>query len=86
MYKSEEKYVPNEFLEGDKYLHAKLSTDNFPSGMAQIDVLWNNYFKNVTSKIEVYAGFFAIKQYSDKTLEPFISWAICDKNAGKGTE
>lgn len=86
LYKSEEKYVPNQFLEGDKYLHAKLTTDDFPSGMAQIDVLWNNYFKNVSSKIEVYAGFFAIKQYSDKTLEPFISWAICDKNAGKGTE
>lgn len=85
-YKSKVKYVPNQFLEGDKYLHAKLTTDDFPSGMVQIDVLWNNHFNNVTSKIEVYAGFFAIKQYSDKTLEPFISWAICDKNAGRGTE
>jgi len=85
-YKVEEKYVPNEFLEGNKCLQSKLTTDNFPSGMAQIDVLWNNHFKNISSKIEVYAGFFAIKQYPDKTLEPFISWAVCDKNAGKRTE
>jgi hypothetical protein len=80
-FKSEEKYVPNEFLDGNKYLKSKLTTDNFPSGMAQIDVLWNNFFKETSSKIEVYAGFFAIKQYSDKSLEPFISWAICDKKA-----
>jgi len=85
-FKSEEKYVPNEFLDGNKYLQSKLTTDDFPSGMAQIDVLWNNHFKNVSSKIEVYAGFFAIKQYSDKTLEPFISWVICEKNASKPTE
>ncbi len=31
--------------------------------------------------MEVYAGFFAIKQYHDKSLEPFVSWAICEKNA-----
>ena len=31
--------------------------------------------------MEVYSGFFAIKQYPDKTLEPFISWAVCDKES-----
>jgi len=31
--------------------------------------------------MEVNAGFFAIKQYRDKSLEPLISWAICEKDA-----
>ncbi len=82
-YKVEEKVEPNKFMDGSKYLKSTLSTDNFPSGLARIDVKWNNEFKGVTKKIEVISGFFAIKQYSDKSLEPFISWAICEKNAAQ---
>ena len=76
-------FRPNEFLDGSRYLLSTLSTDNFPPGMAKIDVTWNNYFKKVTKEMEVYAGFFAIKQYPDKSLEPVISWAVCEKSAGK---
>ena len=78
-----EKYIPNKFIDGKRYLLSTLSTDNFPSGIAKIDVTWNNLFKGVTKKIEVYDGFFAIKQYSDKTLEPFISWVVCEKDTCK---
>lgn len=72
-------FLPNKFLDGDNYLLSTLSTDNFPSGIAKVPVTWNNYYKKITRKIEVYAGFFAIKQYPDKSLEPFISWAICEE-------
>lgn len=76
-----EVFLPNEFIDGDQYLLSTLSTDNFPSGIAKVPVTWKNYFKNITKQIEVYAGFFAIKQYADKSLEPLISWAICEESA-----
>ncbi len=79
--KSTEKYIPNPFINGDDYLLSTLSTDNIPSGLAKIDVTWKNHFRDETRKMEVCAGFFAMKQYSDKSLEPMISWAICDKGS-----
>lgn len=79
--KKGETLIPNKFIDGDNYLLSTLSTDNFPSGIAQIPVTWNNRFKGTTKKMDVFAGFFAIKQYSDKSLEPLISWAICEANA-----
>jgi len=71
----------NEFLDDNDYMLSTLSTDNFPSGLAKISIEWNNYFKQETKNIEVYSGFMGIKQYWDKSLEPMISWAICDENA-----
>jgi hypothetical protein len=59
----------------------KFTSDNFPSGIAKINITWLNYYKNFTKEIEIYAGFFAIKQHKDKTLEPVISWAVCDSSA-----
>jgi len=73
----------NEFLDDNDYMLSTLSTDNFPSGLANISIEWNNYFKRETKNIEVYSGFMGIKQYEDKSLEPMISWAICDENAKK---
>jgi hypothetical protein len=73
---------PNPFIDGDRYLLSTLSTDNFPSGISKINVIWNNYYKNESKMIEVYGGFFGIKQFDDKSIEPFISWAICDEKAG----
>jgi hypothetical protein len=80
-WKVDELFMPNKFLDGDRYLLSTLSTDNFPSGLAKINVKWENHFKGTTKDMEIYAGFFAIKQYSDKSLEPFITWAVCEKNA-----
>ncbi len=78
-YKVGEIFLPNPFINDDNYLLSTLSTDNFPSGISKVPVIWNNYFTKSTKNIEVYAGFFAMKQYPDKSLEPLISWAICDK-------
>ena len=81
--KTEEIFLPNEFMEGSSYLLSTLSTDNFPSGVARVNIVWNDYFKPEmeTLQMEFYAGFLGIKQYRDKSLEPFISWAVCDKDA-----
>jgi len=81
----EEKFVRNKFLKGDQYLLSTLSTSDFPSGILEIEIVWNNYFKQTTEKMAVYGGFFAIKQYEDKTLEPLISWAICEEDAKKSS-
>lgn len=81
--KVEELYESNPYLKGDMYLMSKLSTDNFPTGLSQIEIVWNNYFKQETRKMDVYAGFFAIKQYGDKSLEPFVSWVIANKSSKK---
>lgn len=74
---------PNPYLEGSDYLKSTLSTDNFPTGIACIPITWNNQLKGFTKKMEVYAGFFAIKQYPDKSLEPFITWVVSEENAQK---
>ncbi|TAG13241.1 MAG: DUF4419 domain-containing protein [Sphingobacteriia bacterium] len=77
----DENLVPNPFMYGDDYQLSTLSTDNFPTGISKVTVVWNNYLKDYSKKIEVYSGFFAIKQYKDKSLEPFISYAICDEKS-----
>jgi len=76
-----ENFKPNKFFEGDNYLLSTLSTDNFPSGLAKIPITWINKTSGLTKKMEVYAGFFAIKQYEDKSLKPLVSWAICEEYA-----
>lgn len=82
-YRVDEIFIPNPFIDDDNYLLSTLSTDNFPSGISKVPLTWNDYFKKRTKKIEIYAGFFAIKQYPDKTLEPLISWVICDEEGKK---
>jgi hypothetical protein len=77
----EEHYKKNEFLAGDRYLMSTLSTADFPTGLAKIPVTFTNYFDNTTRQMEIYSGFFAIKQYGDKTIEPLIGWAVCEKDA-----
>lgn len=77
--KYEKIFIKNEFLEGNKYLLSTLSTSDFPSSIVEIDITLNNHFKNETKEINLYAGFFAIKQYPDKSLEPVISWAVCER-------
>jgi len=78
-------YVKNKFLKGDHYLLSTLSSGDFPSGILDVDIQWKNHFKNAHQKMSVYAGFFAIKQHADKTLEPVISWAICEEKARRAT-
>ncbi|MDG1333698.1 MAG: DUF4419 domain-containing protein [Crocinitomicaceae bacterium] len=74
-------YIPNKFLEGDQYLISRLSTSDFPSGIAEIDVHWNDWGTN--REMKVHAGFYGIKQYEDLTLEPAIAWAVLDKDGSE---
>lgn len=74
-----EHYKPNPYLNGHLYYQSTLSTDHFGTGISKINVTWENLFTNKTKKMLVFAGFMAIKQYPDKSLEPLISWAIADK-------
>ncbi len=76
--KMEKTYKPNPFLYKNTHLKSTLATNDFPSGLANIDLRWDDYFKNKTTHLKFYAGFMGIKQYDNKTLEPFISWAITD--------
>ena len=74
-------YYKNKFIYGDKMLLSNLSTDDFPSGIVDIDLTWKNYIEKETKKLKIYSGFFGIKQYEDKSLETIISWAICEEKA-----
>lgn len=74
-------YIVNPYLEGDRYLISGLGTDDFPSGISEIDVHWNNY--GIDQEMKVHAGFYGIKQHDDLSLEPAISWAVCDKEGEK---
>ncbi len=78
-----EEYMLNPYFKESDYLLSTLSTDDFPSGIAQIDITWNDLLEDKKTPIEVYAGFMGTKQYKDKSLEPYISYAICKKNAPK---
>lgn len=78
--KYKETFVPNPFVHRDSYCLSNLSTDNIPGGISKIDITWNDYFKNRSMNIEACSGFMGIRQYADKSLEPVISWAICDKS------
>lgn len=81
MSKASEYFFPNSFMDGDRYLLSTITTDNFPSGLSKIELKWNNYITKKFVNMEVYAGFMGIKQYEDKSLEPFISWAVCEEKA-----
>ncbi|MBK7131043.1 MAG: DUF4419 domain-containing protein [Crocinitomicaceae bacterium] len=83
--KGERKYYRNKYLQGTDYLLSNLSTDDLPSGILDITIIWKNYFQNITEPMHIYGGFFAIKQHDDFTLEPMISWAVC-KDKARETE
>lgn len=74
-------YVANPFLKGDQYLVSRLTVNDFPSGIAEITVHWDNYGKK--REMKVHAGFFGMKQYDDLSLEPAIAWAVRDKEGAE---
>ena len=57
-----------------------MSLNDYPGGVSEVDLLWNNYFTQQEHEMILYAGFFGAKQNADKSLEPYISWAIAHKN------
>lgn len=69
-------YKPNEYIYRNEYLKSTLSTDDFPSGISNIKLTWNNYFKHSTEDFDLFGGFLGIKQHKDKSLEPFVCWVL----------
>lgn len=83
-------FQPNPYIKGRDYQKSNLCLQDFPTGLAQIDILWRDYFNGTQNndtieplekQMELYAGFMGVKQYPDKTIEPLISWALTEKNA-----
>ncbi len=83
--KVKEIYIKNPYYKNTDYLMSTLSTDDFPSGLAEISIQWNNRFNNSQTDIQVFAGFMGIQQFKDKSLKPYISYAICKKEANQVT-
>lgn len=82
----EEILVPNPFLDKKVTSSDSLTSDKFPKGLSMVPLIWHNHVKNETKKLRLYGGFMGVKQYSDKSLEPFISWAICDEEEVLGAD
>ncbi len=81
-------YIPNKFLRGEEHRRSKLQTKDLPGGFSKISVQWNAFSPLVPAtemkKMEIYAGFIAIRQDSaSKALSPIITWAVCEKDAKK---
>ncbi|MFT5818903.1 MAG: hypothetical protein ACI8ZM_000124 [Crocinitomix sp.] len=74
-------YKPNPYLKGNDYLMGLLTTDDFPSGISKINLKWKNYFTGETTDMVINGGFFGMEQFEDKSLKPFITWAIHEKEA-----
>ena len=76
--KYEVSFHPNPYLEKGVTSTNNLTTDRFPCGIVEVPFEWkiSNNEGVETRKMRFYAGFLGIKQYHDKSLEPFISWGI----------
>ncbi|HLP12531.1 MAG TPA: DUF4419 domain-containing protein [Flavobacteriales bacterium] len=78
------KYVKNPYLEGETYLLSGLQTDDLPSGISTVEMVWEQHDLK-TGKfmakvpLTLRGGFVGIIQDA-KTLElsTCINWAICD--------
>ncbi len=55
----DKKYFENKFIYGNKHVLSNLSTDDFPSGIVDIDLTWNNYIDDETKKLKIYSGYLA---------------------------
>lgn len=76
--KFKQAYKKNPFLYNQDYLKSTLATNDFPSGLSSINFRWDDFFREKITHLNFYAGFMGIKQYKNKALETFISWAITD--------
>lgn len=76
--KSMIKYLPNPYLDKKVKSTDSLSKNRFPCGVVDVPFQWINHYVEETKNMRFYAGFIGIKQYADKSIEPFISWAVCE--------
>ena len=73
--------VKNPFLKGDDYLMSTLSTDQFPSGISQIDIVLKNINSGKHTDMEMHGGFLGIEQDRDLSLKPHIAYVVTKKKA-----
>jgi len=71
-------FSPNPFMKGNSYLISTLNSSSIPNSVLHVDVTWNDYYHDTTKFVQLVSGFVGMKQYEDKSLEPFISWAVLD--------
>lgn len=76
MMRIEYTFIKNQFLEGDKYLYSNLAVDDFPNYKSEVNITWENYFKNQVTQMVLYSGIMGARQYQDGSLQPWITWAI----------
>lgn len=80
VYKS---YRSNPFLYGKDYRNSTLSLGAFPNDISEVNLVWKNYTNGREKEMVLYAGIIGAQQNSEKSLEPYISWAIADKDSRK---
>ncbi len=69
----------NPFLNKKVTSSDNLTSSRFPSSTVKVPFTWHNNFENRTDSLYFWSGIWGAKQYGDKTLEPFISWALTKK-------
>lgn len=74
---------PNPYLNKRVAASDNLTTDRFPSSILSVPFVWHNAFEDRTDSLYFWSGILGAKQYGDKTLEPFISWALTTKDYKK---
>lgn len=66
----------NPFLNKKVTVSDDLVSNKFPGSTVKVPFTWHNVFENRTDSLYFWSGIWGAKQYGDKTLEPFISWAL----------
>lgn len=70
------KYKQNPFLNKKVTSSNNLTSKYFPSSILKVPFTWHNFSNNQTDSLFFWSGIWGTKQYGDKTLEPFVSWAL----------
>ncbi|MBR2260762.1 MAG: DUF4419 domain-containing protein [Paludibacteraceae bacterium] len=74
---------PNPFLTQKITVSDDLTSSHFPNSLLKVPFVWHNVLENRTDTLYFWSGILGAKQYGDKTLEPFISWALTKGNYKK---
>lgn len=80
-------YYPNPFLKGEKYHCSTLTTEDFLEGISSIDftlrIVSPRTQDTTLKELKIVAGFIGAKQFQNKEIGPYISWAVLDANLSK---
>lgn len=77
-------YRLNPYIKGNSHLLSTESTFDFPKGFVNVPFVWKEQHqttgKIIEHKLKLNAGFLAINQHENGSLQPFISWCITKDN------